>query len=58
MFVDTHCHLNMMVKKEFDVPFEQHHYFAIDEIISQACQVGVTKIINVGTQYTKNTNFV
>lgn len=36
MLIDTHCHLNVMVKKDFDVPLQPSHFPAIADILDQA----------------------
>lgn len=53
MLIDTHCHLNMIVrsyktKKTFE-PLSQQEIIACKTIIDNAKQQDVTKIINVGT---------
>lgn len=49
MFVDAHCHLNMMVNKKQDVPLIESDYKIIEDIFFQAAKEGVEKIVNVGT---------
>ncbi len=56
MFTDTHCHINMMVKKEFDVPLPQNFKELALPIITQAQKAGITKIINVGTSVPESQN--
>lgn len=58
MFVDTHCHINMMIKKTFDVPLASTYYHDAQTIIQAAHNVGVTTIINVGTSAIESTNCV
>jgi TatD DNase family protein len=58
MYIDTHCHLNMVVKKEFDVPLEQKHYPMIKAVLDQARDAGVETIINVGTSLVESINCV
>ncbi len=58
MLVDTHCHLNMMVKKPFDILINDQERAQADEIIKQASQAGVTKIVNVGTSLPESLNSV
>ena len=57
MFVDTHCHLNIIAKKEFESTLSQEHILKIRDIIDQATNAEVCKIINIGTslQESKNT---
>lgn len=49
MFIDTHCHLNMMVGKSQDAPLLPNHFAAIASIIDVARTQEVRTIINVGT---------
>ncbi|MFA5306903.1 MAG: TatD family hydrolase [Candidatus Babeliales bacterium] len=58
MFVDTHCHLNMMVDKKPDEPLHDEHFPYIEQIVVQAHQVGVETIINVGTGINESINAV
>lgn len=56
VFIDTHCHLNMMVKQEPDVALSGEQLKAIADIVSAAGRVGVEKIINVGTSLQESIN--
>ncbi len=58
MFIDTHCHINLMVKKDFDTPITEQELEAARTIIDQANQAGVTKIINVGTSLIESINSI
>lgn len=58
MFVDTHCHLNMMVGKEVDAPLQQEDFAVITRIIAEATAVDVKKIINVGTSVAETYNSI
>ncbi|MGD1997867.1 MAG: TatD family hydrolase [Candidatus Dependentiae bacterium] len=49
MFVDTHCHLNMMVEKERNEALHKAHLPHIDAFVAKAQAAGVTTLINVGT---------
>ena len=57
-FVDTHCHINMMVKKEFDVPLTQDEIAQAKTIIDQAREHDVQTIFNVGTSLTESQNCI
>lgn len=57
-FVDTHCHLNMMVKKEFEVPLANDAIADAKKIVDAAKAVGVDTIINVGTSFIESKNCV
>ena len=58
MLVDTHCHINMMIKKNFDVPLQSEQLPHAQEIINQAAEYDVTRIINVGTSLIESQNCV
>ncbi len=58
MFIDTHCHMNMMGKKEFDVLLKEEHFPKIKEVVEVALQNGIEKIINVGTSLPESINCV
>lgn len=58
MLIDTHCHLNMMVKKTFDTPLTSQECQRVNEIIQQAIDAEVTKIINVGTSLIESKNSI
>ena len=58
MLVDTHCHLNMMVKKAFDVLLDTPQLAAVEAIITQAATHQVSTIINVGTSLPESLNCV
>lgn len=57
-FVDTHCHLNNMIKKEFDVPLSTQLIPEAQKIVDAAKKVGVRTIINVGTSLVESKNCV
>jgi len=58
MLIDTHVHLNMMVKKKFDTPLTSDDLKKAEEIIFQAEQNNVTQFINVGTSVIESFNSV
>lgn len=58
MFIDTHCHINMMVKKNFDTILTPEELHKSDTIITQATDCHVTKIINVGTSIIESKNCI
>ena len=47
MMIDTHCHINMMVKSEFDRLLSPQECSDAQSIINQAQDAGVSYIINV-----------
>lgn len=58
MFIDTHCHMNMMVKKSFDTLLTDNELHLAGRIIEQAQQHDVTQIINVGTSLIESANCI
>ncbi len=55
---DTHCHLNMIIKKEFDVPMPSYFRESCLPIIEDAKNAGVTRLINVGTSVEESSNCI
>lgn len=58
MLIDTHCHINMMVKNSFDTPLQKSDLPKAQAIVEQAHHHGVSCIINVGTRAIENGNCV
>jgi len=58
MLIDTHCHLNMMIKSDFDVPLKKEQLPAAQAIIDEAALNDVTTIINVGTSLIESKNCI
>ena len=58
MLVDTHCHINMIVKKDFDRLLTDDECKQAKNVIDQAAEVGVTTIINVGTSLVESQNCI
>jgi TatD DNase family protein len=58
MLIDTHCHINMMMKKEFDTPIVSNQFSHAERIMKEAAVQHVTKIINVGTSVIESKNCV
>lgn len=58
MLIDTHCHINILIKKNFDVPLLPHEVAAASTIIEEARAHGVSHIINVGTNLVESKNCV
>ena len=56
--VDTHCHINMMIKSTFDIPLQKDILPQAQTIIQQACKQNVNIIINVGTASIENENCI
>ena len=58
MLIDTHCHIQNIIKKEFDVILAPESRLQAQIIIDQAAEHDVTTIINVGTSLTESLNCV
>jgi TatD DNase family protein len=58
MLIDTHCHINMMIKSTFDTPLQESDMPQAHLIVEQAHRHGVTTIINVGTRSIENENCI
>lgn len=58
MFIDTHCHLNAMVKDLFDRPLTRDELLHAQKIVEQAAEKKVTTIINVGTSLIESVNSI
>lgn len=58
MLIDTHCHINMMVKKTFDTEITPDDLRLASSIVDEAYAHGVTHIINVGTSLVESFNCI
>ena len=58
MLIDTHCHMNIMAKKEFDVPLHNNFKQDVETIIQEAQNVDVTQFVNVGTSAIESKNCI
>ncbi len=58
MLIDTHCHINMMVKSTFDTPLQESDIPHAKKIIETAHNNDVSIIINVGTRAIENQNCI
>jgi len=58
MFIDTHCHVNILAKSAFDVPLTQSDLANAGIIIEQATAHNVSPLINVGTSVTESQNCI
>jgi TatD DNase family protein len=56
--VDTHCHLNIIIKKEHEVTLSTNCLSAITQIVNEASEHNVTTIINVGTSIIESSNSI
>ncbi len=58
MLIDTHCHINNMTKKTFDILLIPEDFQSAKNIIDDAVDHDVKKIINVGTSLIESKNCV
>lgn len=58
MLIDTHCHINMMIKQEFDQPLSTSYTLPVQEIVDGASGNTVNIIINVGTSLIESINSI
>lgn len=58
MLIDTHCHINTMVKSTFDVALTQQEIEHAQIILDQAASNDVKIIINVGTSLIESQNCI
>ncbi len=58
MLIDTHCHLNMMVKKKFETPLSRAELERIETILKTARSKQVNEIITVGTNIVEDKNSI
>jgi TatD DNase family protein len=58
MLVDTHAHINMMVKKNFDTLMSNQEISDAQLIVAAAQKSDVNKIINVGTSLNESKNCI
>jgi len=58
MLIDTHCHINMMVKEAFDRTLTTQEIDKAQTISAQARTAAVTTIINVGTNIIESKNCI
>ena len=58
MLIDTHCHINTMVKPSFDTKLTELEIRNAQLIIDEAEKQGVTQILNVGTSLIESANCI
>lgn len=56
MLIDTHCHINNLVKEKFDISLAESEIRQARLIIDEAKKDNVETIINVGTSYIESEN--
>jgi TatD DNase family protein len=58
MLIDTHCHLNMIIKNDFDRDLTEKEIELAKLYIDDAYKNGVKRIINVGTSLIESLNCI
>lgn len=58
MFIDTHCHLNLMPKKNYEEKFCDQDLKKIEEIIERSKKNKVEKFLTVGTDLIESKNSI
>lgn len=58
MLVDTHCHINIMIKSTFDTLLQKNDFEKASNIVNEAKKNEVSQIINVGTSLIESENCV
>lgn len=58
MLIDTHCHINIMIKKDFDILLSEENFELAQIIIDQAYNNDVKILLNVGTSLIESINSV
>ncbi len=58
ILIDTHCHINMMVKSTFDVLLNPEEVTAAHTIVQEAADQDIKILINVGTAPIENQNCI
>lgn len=58
MFIDTHCHLNLIAKKDYNDEFNEKYFEIIENIIKESKKKGVTSFITIGTDLNESVNCV
>lgn len=58
MFVDTHCHVNILAKDTFDVPLTSDDLTRAQHIINDAARHDVPILVNVGTSIIESQNCI
>jgi TatD DNase family protein len=58
MLIDTHCHINALIKETFDIPLNPNQIRLAQAIIDDAFKADVTIIINVATSLIESINSI
>jgi len=57
-FVDTHCHINILAKNNFDVLLTEKELHSAQTIIKKAAEYNVMTLVNVGTSIIESKNCI
>jgi len=58
MLIDTHCHINIIVKKNFDVLLTNDDLMKAKELVKEAAENSVNILLNVGTSLPESLNSI
>jgi len=58
MFIDTHCHLNLMVKENFDIPLSDNEINQSATLVKTIKEAGIDSMVTVGTNLIESTNCI
>lgn len=58
MLIDTHCHINNMIKTTFDIPLSEDDCKKAQKIITESYAYDVTAFLNVGTSLIESKNSI
>lgn len=58
MLIDTHCHINLIIKEKFDTPIEQNDFALVENIIKSAESKGVNRFITIGSSLQESLNCI
>ena len=58
MFIDTHCHLNLITKKDFNDSFKVEDFYEIEKILKKSKEKGVISFITIGTTVDESLNCI
>ena len=58
MFIDTHCHITMMIKKDSTGLLTKEELLHAQDIVNEASQHNVTRLITVGTNVIESINCI
>lgn len=58
MLIDTHCHLNIMIKDKENILLNNNYYDKAKQIVDDAQKNNITTIINIGTNLIESNNCI